>query len=140
MRGTFSLYAGWLTAATILNTTIVLRSYGVSGGDVEEENTTIVILWVAFAIYNAAAWAEWNPLFGSVFIWVIMAIYYTQITTYDSEYTALMKNCIIIAIMHGISMVIEWTYTGTTTYYDLPSAMSTDGGIFYGLTSADWGF
>lgn len=132
MRGTFSLYAGWLTAATILNTSIVFRAYGLKGSDIEEENLTIVILWVAFAIYNARSYMDWNPLYGSVFIWVIMAIYYTQITTYNSEYPALMKNCIIIAIVHGISMVVEWTYLLTGTYYDLPTAMSTEGGIFYG--------
>ena len=121
MRGTFSLYAGWLTAATILNTTIILRSYGVDQAwltsvlpGLTEEHITIAILWVAFAIYNARAYMDWNPLYGSVFIWVIIAIYYTQITTLSSQYTALMNNCIAIAIVHGLSMVAEWTYTGTT--------------------------
>merc|ERR1719353_2599121 len=137
MRGTFSLYAGWLTAATILNTIIILRSYGVTQATlpwgITEEQITIAILWVAFAIYNARAYVDWNPLYGSVFIWVIIAIYYTQITTLSSQYTALMNNCIAIAILHGLSMVAEWSYTGTTTYYDIVTDASTSGGIFYGM-------
>jgi benzodiazapine receptor len=138
MRGTFSLYAGWLTAATILNTTIVLRSYGVDQTSlasigITEEQVTIAVLWVAFAIYNTNSYITWNPLYGSVFIWVIIAIYYTQITTLSSQYTALMNNCIAIAILHGLSMVAEWSYTGTTTYYDITTDASTSGGIFYGM-------
>ena len=138
MRGTFSLYAGWLTAATILNTTIILRSYGVDQTSlasigITEEQVTIAVLWVAFAIYNTNSYITWNPLYGSVFIWVIIAIYYTQITTLSSQYTALMNNCIAIAILHGLSMVAEWSYTGTTTYYDIVTDASTSGGIFYGM-------
>merc|ERR1719183_707329 len=136
MRETFSLYAGWLTAATILNTTIILRSYGVNQSTlpwgITEEQVTIAILWVAFVIYNARAYVDWNPLYGSVFIWVIIAIYYNQITDYSSQYKALMNNCIAILIAHGLSMVAEWTFTGTTTYYGLTSPMSASGGIFFG--------
>merc|ERR1719183_2990581 len=49
MRGGFSLYAGWLTAATILQTTNFLQSLGVSEATLPwgltEEIVTIAVAW-----------------------------------------------------------------------------------------------
>lgn len=80
LRGGFSIYSGWVTAATILNATFLLKISGISDPDVstlygfDEEQITVLILTVAFIIYNLASWIELNPLYGSVFIWVVMAI------------------------------------------------------------------
>jgi hypothetical protein len=78
MRGGFSIYSGWVTAATILNVTYLLKSLGLADPDIpfgmDEESVTVVILWVALAIYNLKAYMDRNPLYGSVFIWVILAI------------------------------------------------------------------
>jgi len=54
LRGTFSLYAGWLSAATILATKALLQYIGlrdVNSIYPNEESWGIIILWVAFLIY-----------------------------------------------------------------------------------------
>ena len=48
----FSIYAGWVTSASILNVCFVLKTYGM---DKNEQEWGVAILWVAFVIYNAAA-------------------------------------------------------------------------------------
>lgn len=77
LRAGFSLYSGWVTAASIVNVSIYLRSVGLKEPDIaiSEETASIIIVWVAYAIYNAVIYYEKNPLFGLVLSWVAVAIY-----------------------------------------------------------------
>lgn len=71
LRIGFSIYSGWVTAATILNVTFIFKS---AGWESNEEELTIIILSVAFLIYSLASFMERNPVYGAVFIWVLAAI------------------------------------------------------------------
>lgn len=108
LRGGFSIYSGWVTAATILNATYVLQQLGVGDPDVpfglDEEQVTIGVLWTAFAIYNVAAFAERNPLFGGVFIWVIFAIR-NNVETNKSQYSNLLTNTTVIGAIQIFTML-----------------------------------
>lgn len=72
----FSIYSGWVTAATILNVSILLKSLGMKDPDLaySEESISVVILCVAEVIYLITTAVENNPLFGLVYIWVLLAI------------------------------------------------------------------
>ena len=71
----FSMYTGWVTAATFLNVTFMLKSFGLFKDTTGAEETwTIVNMWVAFIIYNFIQVFERNPVYGGVFIWVLFAI------------------------------------------------------------------
>lgn len=77
IRGGFSLYSGWITAATILNAAFMLKSMGVAYPNIEynyEGYLSVGTLWVGLIIYNLASFLERNPLYGSVYIWVLLAI------------------------------------------------------------------
>ena len=109
IRGGFSIYSGWVTAATILNVTYMIKSWGFNETDVEwldEEIATIVIAWVAFVIYNLATYIERNPMYGAVFIWVITAIRNNVIEKGDLD--TLKTNTDWIAILQCLS-VVGWT-------------------------------
>ena len=98
IRGGFSLYSGWLTAATILNITAMLTFFGFTGFDwYSEEAITITILYVAGLIYNLASYIELNPLYGAVFVWVVVAIRYDVITE-RPQYEDLLANLEYIGI------------------------------------------
>jgi len=133
MRGGFSIYSGWVTAATILNVTYLLKSLGVADPDIpfgmDEESVTVVILWVALAIYNLKAYMDRNPLYGSVFIWVILAIR-NNIVNNKAQYTSISDSATYIAIIHGISMVALWSWLAAESYYDVDLS-NVDIGIFY---------
>jgi benzodiazapine receptor len=133
MRGGFSIYSGWVTAATILNVTYFLKFLGLTDPDIpfgmDEESVTVVILWVAFAIYNLKAYWDRNPLYDSVFIWVILAIR-NKIVNNKAHYTSISDSATYIAIIHGISMVALWSWLATESYYDI-DLTNIDIGIFY---------
>jgi hypothetical protein len=97
VRIPFSIYSGWVTAATFLNTAYMLKSWGMTD-DINrvrpltynkwdawtwanpmmdiftEEDWTIIAGWSAFVIYNVIAWEERNPVYGLVFTWAGVAI------------------------------------------------------------------
>jgi len=78
IRVMLSLLAGWVTAATILNISIVLKDAGMTG----EKTWGWIILIVAFVIYSAFVLIERNFLYGAVFVWVL----YWQNNWSDTQY------------------------------------------------------
>ena len=62
----FSIYAGWLTAATILNICYYLKSIGYQEPKIDEEKVTIILLWIATLIYVTGTIREKNPWYGLV--------------------------------------------------------------------------
>ena len=94
IRGGLSIYCGWLTAATILNITSLLKFYEFEGFEwYSEESITITILYVAWLIYTLATYIELNPLYGAVYVWVVVAIRYDVITE-RPQYEDLLANTI----------------------------------------------
>lgn len=70
LRGGMSIYAGWLTAANIIAGAQLLKYFGMSeenGWD--EELWTLIMIWVAFAVFGATTYINDDPVYGAVFIW-----------------------------------------------------------------------
>jgi len=77
LRCGFSIYAGWLTAATILNFSIILKDIGLSDSNniyPSEEEWTKIMMMVALVVYVLVSVSERNPLFGAVYLWVLVAL------------------------------------------------------------------
>lgn len=68
-----SVYSGWLSAATILNTSIVLKHSGIADGW-NEELWAVIILWVAVAIYGVNSFLNNDPVYAGVFVWACFGI------------------------------------------------------------------
>jgi len=119
-RGGFSIYVGWLTAASILNVCFLLKALGVDPQNTNVDNEMFwskAVLIVALVLYNAYSFAGRNPLFGSVFIWVLLAI-----KDFQSEYTTLVNFINVLLPVHvvadlliGAFSVYEWK-TGKITH------------------------
>lgn len=95
VRVPFSVYSGWVTCATVLNSVYMFMSWGAvdslkysvskNGGNgwwswfqpmmflSEDEWGSIIILTVEVFI-NVLAWWSRNPIWGSVFTWASAAI------------------------------------------------------------------
>merc|ERR1711907_684071 len=97
---------------------------------VYEGYMTVGVLWVALVIYNLASYMERNPLYGSVFIWVLLAIR-NEIMTNKAHFTMILDTVNALLVIHGISMVSLWTWLACELYYDvtLPDGWNT--GLFY---------
>ena len=88
VRGTFSLYSGWVTTATALNIAFLIKSWNnpnfdarkkdddeyKSHNDKIESDKTCQVLWVIFCLYNVFTFYELNPFFGLVLIWVLIGL------------------------------------------------------------------
>ena len=120
LRAPFAIYAGWLTAATILNSSYAFMILGMKDDApddallkplmfMSEETYTTIILWIAFVIYEIASWSERNPLFGSIFIWVIAAVL-GKSYRFDRN-PNVQASALIILILHTLSMAAMWGYS-----------------------------
>jgi hypothetical protein len=76
MRIMFTLYTAWVTAATIVNISIFLKAVGVKdpNSGFAESTWACIIFYVAWVIYTLVSFMERNPLYGAVYIWVVVAI------------------------------------------------------------------
>jgi benzodiazapine receptor len=103
LRMGFSIYTGWVTAATILNATFFLKSVGVKGASAgfSESTWTCIILYVALIVYVLASFMERNPLYGAVYIWVVVAIRNRQVTFPDIQ-----SNSMIVLILIIVHVVL----------------------------------
>ena len=80
LRVQLSIFVGWVTAATILNIAIVLKT--VLGLNKGEETWSWIILVAAFVIYSGLVFLEKNPLYGLVYAWVLFFQKWNDSTNY----------------------------------------------------------
>ena len=74
LRLPFSLYAGWLTAATILNTAGVLAVNDWGGFGISYPVWGVIMLVVATTVGLSARF-RWNdPVYGAVFVWALVGV------------------------------------------------------------------
>ena len=95
VRLPFSVYSGWVTGATVLNTAYMLKSWGMADDPnrvrsltpnnptwtwasplmfISEEEWTVISLWAVEIFFEIVSWWERNPAWGSVFTWASSAI------------------------------------------------------------------
>ena len=95
VRIPMSVYSGWVTCATVLNTVYMLMSWGAvdstmysvskNNGNgwwswmapvmfINENEWSIAIIWMVEIFVDVLAWWSRNPVWGSVFTWASAAI------------------------------------------------------------------
>ena len=70
----FSLYAAWLSVATILNITVALRAFGFDGGPLSPEAWAIALMGVAAALALVVALPRRDAAWLFVVAWALAAI------------------------------------------------------------------
>ena len=90
IRSGFSIYSGWVTAAVVLNTFFVIKSWkhpDVAADDfkavkeeedLKETSLGVKTLYLVTLIYIALSLEELNPLYGLILFWVLKAINVNQ--------------------------------------------------------------
>ena len=124
LRVAFSIYTGWVMAATIINIAFFLKAVGMKDPNAgwNEDVWAVIIIYVALAIYILSSFMERNPVFGAVYIWVNFAIR-KEATSSIIELHSLIAAIVSIVAMTGIFV------------YSLAEKMkfnkSIDKGLFY---------
>ena len=125
-----TIYSGWLTAATILNLSMTLKWFGLNDSSLpswlDEERIGIAILYVAALIYNVASYFESNPLYGAIFVWVVVAIR-NDVVNKMPQYTDLKQNLDILGIFQALSMTALASYEAVEKFVE----GSDETGLFY---------
>ncbi len=93
VKAPFTIYFGWITVATIANITTFLVSIRWHGFGLEEYIWTVIILIVGSIIGISRMVLDKNIVYGFVFLWAYLGILIKHLTTFDSQYPA-----IIIAV------------------------------------------
>jgi len=118
-----------------LNASFLLKRIGLADPDIPygftEENLTQLVAWVALIIYNLVAYTERNPLYGSIYIWVTLAIK-SNLEEKHPDLTSLINTLSTITYIHTISMVVLWSLLSSELIYDLNPPSSWNTGLFYG--------
>jgi hypothetical protein len=102
MRCGWTIYSGWLTVATILNTGFVLKSYGLDETEmnIDESSWAVATLLAALGVYVYVSYSLRNPLYAGIFIWVLFAIRDEQ-----SSYQNIQTTTEVLLIIHGCYLV-----------------------------------
>ena len=84
----FSVYAGWLTIATVANATVVLLSENIQLG-LNPEAWGVIMLCIAFLI-GFTVFRRWqSPAYLLVIVWAFLAIAYAHPSQMQVHYTAI---------------------------------------------------
>jgi len=135
-----SIYCGWITAATILNTAFLLKAFGVKGDDLPltEEWFGIITIWVAFALYNLISFFERDPAYGAVFLWALGWIF-AEVQNEKPQFKNMYLHSLIALGTHGglmflltLYLIIEYFQESVIGWYSPPSFWSH--GLFYEIT------
>jgi len=81
----FSVYLGWITVATIANTTAVLVSWGWTGGAIGESLWTMIMMSVAIGMGVYFAIFRITPAYTIVIIWALFGIYLKRTASPELE-------------------------------------------------------
>ncbi|MCE7925802.1 MAG: tryptophan-rich sensory protein [Haliscomenobacteraceae bacterium CHB4] len=100
VRLPFSVYLGWITVATIANTSILLSYLGWSGEPVGPQFWTIVVIAAAVALALLALLRRRDPGFALVILWALYGIFSKRIHDLSTE-----DGLVEIAAITGITII-----------------------------------
>lgn len=91
----FSIYFGWITVATIANTTTLLVSLNFKGFGISETIWTVLIIIIGAIIGIITLLRNRDYFYGLVIIWAYFGIIIKHTTVFNSMYPAVVITAII---------------------------------------------
>ncbi len=105
VKGTVSIYLGWISIATIANITAYLVSINWSGWGIPELIWTIIMLLVGLVLTLAFTYYQRNLLYNLVIIWAYAGIIIKRVETdFSSTYP------IVVTASISILVILFYTY------------------------------
>lgn len=101
-----SLYAGWITVATIANFSAYFASIDFMGSELTQIIWTIALITIAVLINTLMVWTRHMRVFAGVAVWALLAIYMRHKDTLESVgYYALVSAIALVMIigLHALS-------------------------------------
>lgn len=106
----FLVYLGWISVATIANTTALLVGYGWTGGFIPPHLWSIIMITVAVLLGIFMVGVKKEPAFGWVLSWALFGVYAGQKAANQAVgNAAAIGLCLILAL--SITIVISFRRT-----------------------------
>ena len=103
----FGIYFGWITIATIANTTTLLKYLNWGGFGISEELWTVIIVIIGAVIASAAIRFFRNIAYALVIVWAYAGIIIKHVTVFNSEYSMIIITvALMMAAITGISVLL----------------------------------
>lgn len=100
-RYTISIYYGWISVATIANTTALLVKLGWNWFGLNQEVWTLLVIIIATVIASLSLLIQKNIAYALVFIWAFFGIAYKRLNTQP-----VINNIVNVTITCGIIIAI----------------------------------
>ena len=84
----FSIYVGWISVATIANTTVLLQNWGFNGGPLPQPLWSVLVMLVGTASAFVILRTRRDVAYGAVFVWAFVGIAVKYSATPRAAYTA----------------------------------------------------
>jgi len=125
LRCGWTIYAGWLTVATVLNIGFVLKSAGLdeTSMDIDESWWAVAVLIAVVCVYTFVSYMQRNPLYACVCLWAFSAIRDEQ-----SQYENITTTTEVLLIVHACYVV---TLTVWLVLDKINNSPNESYGIFY---------
>ncbi|QQS33865.1 MAG: tryptophan-rich sensory protein [Acidobacteriota bacterium] len=104
-RGTFGLYAGWLTAATLVNLSIVIKASGAELSSLTWNLIAVACLLAATTMAVFVRFAFRNFLYPLAIAWAATAIAVKQ--SGNTAVVVAAALCVIVSLIMSISFVMD---------------------------------
>lgn len=101
----FSIYVGWISVATIANTTVFLQDMGFNGGPLAEPVWSALLMVIGTGIAAYIIRTRRDVAYGAVFVWAFAGIMVKYSTTPLVAYTA---GTLAALILLMVLAVVIW--------------------------------
>jgi benzodiazapine receptor len=102
----YSIYAGWITVATIANVAAALASVGFTGSGIDPTVIASAVLLVGLAIATAMVARFRDPAYGCVIVWAYAGIVVkesgTPLVPFVAGASALVIAILVVAVLAGL--------------------------------------
>ncbi|HRL12208.1 MAG TPA: hypothetical protein PKX07_10040 [Aggregatilineales bacterium] len=104
----FSIYLGWITAATIANATYVLTDIGWDGFGLGNETWALIMLIVTGVVAAFMVWFRRDIAYGLVIVWAVGWIYGRYNGT---EFTLTSTAALVVALAVAVLVAVRFFMT-----------------------------
>ncbi|MBX3054740.1 MAG: tryptophan-rich sensory protein [Caldilineaceae bacterium] len=94
----FSIYFGWISVATIANTTVVLQYFGFQGGPLPGPVWSVLVMLVGTAIAVYILRTRGDVAYGAVFVWAFIGIAVRNSEVALVAYTAAVLAAVVLVV------------------------------------------
>ncbi len=117
----FSLFAGWISVATIADISLYLKSIGWDGAGISEPLWTIIMISVAALLGIIVSLTTRNYIFPAVVVWALIAIYMKHQSAYQNIAITALISAIIVGVFALAALLRPTLYNKSRVTGHTPS-------------------